>query len=256
MKNTRALALPLTAAALCLLAGPRPAWGAAPPDGAPPGFHHVRPGNMAHVVAFRFKPEATPEKIAEICRAFAELPDKVPGVVDFSWGTNISTEPHARGFTHLFAVTFADAAARDAYLPHPGHRAFVDLLRPALDAALVVDFPLESESTWYDGQVKHVVLFKYKPEATTEQVAAVREAFRRLPLKVPGTKDFQAGTNASPEGLSQGFDHAFILTFTDTAARDAYLPHPAHKALGEMLGPLLDGVFVIDFNVQSGSASE
>ena len=29
--------------------------------------------------------------------------------------------------------------------------------------------------------------------------------------------------------------------------RDAYLPHPEHKAFGKVLGPVMDDVFVIDF---------
>jgi hypothetical protein len=37
-------------------------------------------------------------------------------------------------------VSFKDAKARDAYLVHPAHKAFVDLLLPSLDEALVVDF--------------------------------------------------------------------------------------------------------------------
>ena len=33
----------------------------------------------------------------------------------------------------------------------------------------------------------------------------------------------------------------------DTKGRDEYLPHPAHKAFGKVLGPCLDKVLVIDF---------
>lgn len=31
------------------------------------------------------------------------------------------------------------------------------------------------------------------------------------------------------------------MTFTDAAARDAYLPHPAHQAVVQRLMPMLDG---------------
>ena len=38
-----------------------------------------------------------------------------------------------------------------------------------------------------------------------------------------------------------------VVTFNDTKGRDAYLPHPAHKAFGKVLRPYLDKVLVIDF---------
>jgi hypothetical protein len=55
--------------------------------------------------------------------------------------------------------------------------------------------------------------------------------------------------NNSPEKLNQGFTHVYQVTFTSAAARDAYLPHPAHKAFGELLGRLgvLESVFVVDY---------
>jgi hypothetical protein len=37
-------------------------------------------------------------------------------------------------------VTLTDAAARDAYLPHPAHVAFTQQLQPILERVLVVDY--------------------------------------------------------------------------------------------------------------------
>ena len=42
--------------------------------------------------------------------------------------------------TMLVALSFADAKARDAYLPHEAHQNFVKILRPVLDKVLVVDY--------------------------------------------------------------------------------------------------------------------
>ncbi len=97
------------------------------------------------------------------------------------------------------------------------------------------------------GKVRHVVLFKFKEGTTAEQQKAVEDAFRALPKKIPGVMDFEWGTNISPENLSQGFTHCFLLTFNNAKDRDAYLPHPAHKAFGKLLRPCLDKVLVIDF---------
>ena len=51
-----------------------------------------------------------------------------------------SPEGLAKGFTHCFNLSFADEAARAAYLPHPDHLAFVAQLKPALDDVLVFDY--------------------------------------------------------------------------------------------------------------------
>jgi lysophospholipase L1-like esterase len=95
--------------------------------------------------------------------------------------------------------------------------------------------------------VKHVVLFRYKADTSPEQVKAIADAFIALRAKVPGIIGFELGVDSSPEGLSQGFGNVFILTFRDAAARDAYLPHQAHKEFGKLLGPYLDKPLVVDF---------
>lgn len=101
-------------------------------------------------------------------------------------------------------------------------------------------------------QVKHVVVFKYKSTATPEQIEQVTTAFKALKGTIPGIVSFEYGTNNSPEKLNKGFTHIYLLTFTDAAARDAYLPHAEHKKFGELLGKLniLEEPFVVDFEVQ------
>jgi len=99
------------------------------------------------------------------------------------------------------------------------------------------------------GTVRHVVVFKFKPGATEEQIKQVTDAFVALKTKIPGIVSLEHGVNNSPEKRNQGFTHVYQVTFTDAAARDAYLPHPAHKAFGELLGKLgvLEDVFVVDY---------
>lgn len=94
---------------------------------------------------------------------------------------------------------------------------------------------------------RHVVLFKFKDSATTEQVKAVEEAFKQLPSKIDTIVDFEWGTNVSPEGKDDGFTHCFFVTFKDKAGLETYLPHPDHKAFGSVLRPILDKVLVIDY---------
>lgn len=95
---------------------------------------------LRHVVLFAFGDEASPEDVHSIEQAFAALPEKIDVIHDFEWGTDVSVESAARGFTHCFFVTFRSAEDRDAYLPHPDHKAFGQLLRPFLSQSLVFDY--------------------------------------------------------------------------------------------------------------------
>lgn len=97
--------------------------------------------------------------------------------------------------------------------------------------------------------LRHVVVFKYKSQATDDQIRHVTAAFRALQQKIPGIRAFEHGVNNSPEGKNLGFTHVYTLTFDSIAARDAYLPHPEHAQFGVLLGELnvLADVFVVDY---------
>ena len=95
---------------------------------------------LRHVVLFKFKESATQGQIDAVVKGFGELPQKIDAIHDYEWGTNNSPEDHAMGYTHCFLVTFKSEAARDAYLPHPAHQAFVKVLLPILEEVHVVDY--------------------------------------------------------------------------------------------------------------------
>lgn len=95
---------------------------------------------VRHVVLFEFNEDATPENIQKVEAAFAALADKIGEVADLEWGTNSSPEGLSQGFTHCFFLTFNSEADRDAYLIHAEHQKFVEILRPHLEEALVVDY--------------------------------------------------------------------------------------------------------------------
>ncbi|MGD1947514.1 MAG: Dabb family protein [Croceivirga sp.] len=95
---------------------------------------------LRHVVLFKFKESSSDEDIKVVEAAFAELPAKIPEIVDFEWGTNNSPEGLEKGFTHCFFLTFKSEADRDTYLPHPDHKIFGDIVSPHLEDVLVVDY--------------------------------------------------------------------------------------------------------------------
>ncbi len=96
-------------------------------------------------------------------------------------------------------------------------------------------------------QLRHVVLFQFKDTSTAEDVAAVEAAFEELPFKISEIKGFEWGLNNSPENLNKGLTHCFFLTFDSEKDRDTYLTHPAHVAFGDVAGPHIQDVVVVDY---------
>ncbi|MBT8186702.1 MAG: Dabb family protein [Croceitalea sp.] len=95
---------------------------------------------LRHVVLFKFKETTSAEDLANIESTFAKLPSKINVIQDFEWGLNNSPEGLEKGFTHCFFVTFNSEAGRDIYLPHPDHKAFVEIASPHIEDVLVVDY--------------------------------------------------------------------------------------------------------------------
>ncbi len=122
----------------------------------------------------------------------------------------------------------------------------------ALEVAVdIKDKPIaEAEAKAEAGMLRHIVMFKFKAEATDEQTVAIEKAFGELPKKINTIKGYEWGTNISKENKSQGFTHCFVVTFTDQKGLDIYTPHAAHQAFVKQLLPILDKVLVLDFIAQ------
>jgi hypothetical protein len=94
---------------------------------------------------------------------------------------------------------------------------------------------------------RHVVMFKFKTEATAEQINDIVARFRELPSKIDTIIDYEDGVDCSPEQKSKGMTHCFLVTFKDKAGLEAYLPHAAHQDFVTHLLPILDDVMVLDY---------
>lgn len=101
-----------------------------------------------------------------------------------------------------------------------------------------------------DKILRHVVMFKFKDDASAAGVKSVEDAFMGLRGKISLIKDIEWGINNSPEKLNEGLTHCFFVSFASEKDRDDYLVHPAHKAFVEVLKPYLDKVVVVDYWVK------
>lgn len=118
----------------------------------------------------------------------------------------------------------------------------------SLLGAIALSAPLATFADDSAAVFRHVVLFKFKPETTAEQIANVEAQFRKLPSQIDTITSFEWGTSQTIEvDLAQGYTHCFLVTFKDKAGLETYLPHPAHQAFVGLVKPLLEEVHVLDY---------
>ena len=100
---------------------------------------------IAHLVLLKLKKDVSPADAKRVFEAIGALRKVIPGITDYAWGPYSSPEGMNKGFTHGFSMTFASAAARDAYLPHPEHEKVKQQVLTLLDGGLagVVAFDFE-----------------------------------------------------------------------------------------------------------------
>ncbi len=140
-----------------------------------------------------------------------------------------------------------------------GYDAFFKQMNDAMMAARAGEFnysatrqkgfcPTSVSKKRTNPMIEHVVLFRWKPEATGEQVAEVMEGLRGLKDRIPGIVTLACGADFS--GRAQGYTHGLVVRFSDRAALDAYGPHPDHQAVIETrIKPILEGILGFNFEV-------
>jgi hypothetical protein len=89
--------------------------------------------------------------------------------------------------------------------------------------------------------IQHCVFLRFKSALQAADKQALYDAICALTAVVPGMLDVKYGPNVSPEGLNGGFRDGFIVTFENAEARDAYLVHPDHVAVGDRIVASTDG---------------
>lgn len=97
--------------------------------------------------------------------------------------------------------------------------------------------------------IRHILLIKFKPDADDKQLEVLFSMFEAMPEKVEGVESVEWGINDSPEGKNKGYTHSVVMTFTNEAGRQNYLPHKEHAALKEVFRPLLEDIIVLDYSL-------
>lgn len=95
--------------------------------------------------------------------------------------------------------------------------------------------------------LRHTVCFQFAEEVSEERRAQAVQDFLEVQVEIPEIKKMEGGAVVGNVERSKGFTHCFVLSFENEAARDVYLPHPAHVAVVEKNKPLLSDLLVVDF---------
>lgn len=97
---------------------------------------------------------------------------------------------------------------------------------------------------------RHYGMFQFKEGVTQSEIENCFATMQGMVGQIPGLLEMEHGPYDSTEGLNDGYTHGFIMTFDSPESREAYLPHPIHEEVKELVVPKLERVVVFDFNVQ------
>ncbi|GMG98471.1 hypothetical protein Nepgr_000311 [Nepenthes gracilis] len=97
------------------------------------------------------------------------------------------------------------------------------------------------------GGFKHLVVTKFKEGVAVEDII---KGMEKLVSEIDEVSSFEWGEDAGgQEMLSQGFTHAFLLTFRNKEDFTAFLSHPRHLEFSAILSTAIDKVLLLDFPV-------
>jgi hypothetical protein len=69
---------------------------------------------------------------------------------------------------------------------------------------------------------------------------------RALGGTIPGILSLIEGHSSSPEGLEDGHDYGFVVTFENAQARDSYLTDARHRVVADAIGESAQRIVVFD----------
>ena len=93
--------------------------------------------------------------------------------------------------------------------------------------------------------IRHVVFFKFKPEASASQRKEVIEQLRSLPDKIDVIRSFEVGEDILH--LSRSWDLVLVATYDDLQALDIYTKHDDHVEVVLKIRDVCEAVGSVDY---------
>ena len=93
--------------------------------------------------------------------------------------------------------------------------------------------------------IKHVVFFKFKPEAGDAERKEALDGLRALPDKIDCIREFEIGEDVLRAPRS--WDGVLVATYDDLEALDIYTRHDDHMAAALKLRAIADAIGSVDY---------
>ena len=93
--------------------------------------------------------------------------------------------------------------------------------------------------------IKHVVFFKFKPEADDAERKAGLDGLRALPGKIEVIRKYEIGENVLPS--PRAWDAVLIGEYDDLSALDIYSRHDAHVQAAAKIRAVCEAVGSVDY---------
>ena len=93
--------------------------------------------------------------------------------------------------------------------------------------------------------IKHLVLLKFKAEATDNDIADLEQSVGALPAVIPEIKGYEFGRDVVR--TEKSYDFALVSAFDTLEAVKRYQVHPAHQVAAGKARSLSESMVLVDF---------
>jgi Stress responsive A/B Barrel Domain len=99
--------------------------------------------------------------------------------------------------------------------------------------------------------IRHVAVFRFVSEFTTEQREHWMSRLRALPEQIPQLRSMSVGADVL--GGRALHEIAIVADFDDLEGLDAYTQHPAHAEVLRISAPVKTSLATVDFEIPDAS---
>jgi hypothetical protein len=99
--------------------------------------------------------------------------------------------------------------------------------------------------------IRHVAVFRFAPEFTSEQREHWMSLLRALPEQIPELRSMSVGADVL--GGPASHELAIVADFDDLQALDAYTRHPAHAEVLRISASVKTSLATVDFEIPDAS---
>ncbi|MEO2075290.1 MAG: Dabb family protein [Bacillus sp. (in: firmicutes)] len=98
-------------------------------------------------------------------------------------------------------------------------------------------------------RIEHLVFFKFKGGIQEKDKQELVKRFRSLEGNIPGLESVSVGLNTTVEQEFADYQFGMRMLFENREMLAAYQLHPNHLEAVQLVGDLVDGVAVVDFEI-------